>query len=134
MPALIQTGTPAERNVVSWRTVEPVGVGSPNPSGEATFPLRWLRVLNFGILVHLAPAERDVRIKTDHSRRLGILPDVNDPARLIRRERRSAFRFFLRITYYTSFSPSGATCISKPIVPVGRASCPSHSSGAAVCV
>jgi hypothetical protein len=39
VPALIQTGAPAERNVVSWRTVDPVGVGFPNPSDEATLPL-----------------------------------------------------------------------------------------------
>ena len=47
---------PAERNVLSWRTVDSVGVGFPNPSDEATSPLRWLCILNFGILVHLAPA------------------------------------------------------------------------------
>ena len=31
---------PEERNVVLSHTVEPVGVGSPNPSGEETSPLR----------------------------------------------------------------------------------------------
>ena len=44
---------PAERNVLSWHTVDS---GFPNPSDEATFPLRWVGILNFGILVHLAPA------------------------------------------------------------------------------
>ena len=53
-----QLFAPAERNVLSWRTVEPVGVGSPNPLDEATSPLRWLRVLNFGALAHFAPARQ----------------------------------------------------------------------------
>ena len=43
----------------------------------------------------------------------GILLDPDDPERLIRRERRSAFRFFGRITYYVLcfISPSGAACV-----------------------
>ena len=38
---------PEERNVVLWHTPEPVGVGCPNPSGEATKPLRWMPRLEF---------------------------------------------------------------------------------------
>ena len=51
-----QLFAPAEHNVVSWRPVGLVGVGSPNPSGEATSPLRRVLVLNFGALVHFVPA------------------------------------------------------------------------------
>ena len=33
---------PEERNVVLSHTPEPVGVGSPNPLGKETSPLRWM--------------------------------------------------------------------------------------------
>ena len=39
-------------------TLEPVGVGLPNPSGEETSPLRWVPCLE--IALHLAPAGRHV--------------------------------------------------------------------------
>ena len=52
---------PEERNVVLWHTPEPVGVGCPNPSGEAT-PL--LRLRNASVTSYsippLAPAGRHV--------------------------------------------------------------------------
>ena len=34
------TKAPEGRYVGAWRTVKPVGVGFPNPSGEVTSPLR----------------------------------------------------------------------------------------------
>ena len=47
--------------MVLSHTVEPVGVGCPNPSSEATPPLRCMHVtLNFGASVPFAPEERYV--------------------------------------------------------------------------
>ena len=46
--------------MVLWHTIESVGVGFPNPSGEETKPYDGCHVLNFGALAHLAPEERYV--------------------------------------------------------------------------
>ena len=44
--------------MVLSHTLEPVGVGCPNPSGEETSPLRWIRTLQ--IVPPFAPEERYV--------------------------------------------------------------------------
>ena len=44
--------------MVLSHTVEPVGVGFPNPSGEETSPLRWMT--HRKLCPHLAPEGRHV--------------------------------------------------------------------------
>jgi hypothetical protein len=82
--------------------------------------------VSFSRLIQVASSRHAPYVLTcTYIRSSGILLDPDDPERLIRRERRSAFRFFLRITYYVLcfISPSGATCVQHRINLVISSSC-----------
>ena len=48
---MVLSRAPEERNMVLSHTIEPVGVGFPNPSSEATPPLRCITHLEFWCIV-----------------------------------------------------------------------------------